>query len=102
MLDRLPNLLLRVEGEGLAVAAAAVVLYFHEDFGWILFVALILAPDLSFAAYAFGPKVGAIAYDAVHTDSRLRLAQWASLPAPARRRTRTSAASNRYTRERPR
>jgi hypothetical protein len=66
MLDRLPHLLLRLEG--LAVGAAAVVLYFHEDFGWILFVALILAPDLSFAAYAFGPKVEAIAYDAVHTE----------------------------------
>jgi hypothetical protein len=66
MLDGLPNLLLRLEG--LAVAAAAVVLYFHEDFGWILFVALILAPDLSFAGYAFGPKVGAIAYDAAHTE----------------------------------
>ena len=66
MLDRLPRLLLRLEG--LAVVVAAVVLYFHEDFGWILFAALILAPDLSFAGYAFGPKVGAIAYDAVHTE----------------------------------
>ena len=66
MLDRLPHLLLRLEG--LAVAAAAVALYFHEDFGWILFVALILAPDLSFTGYAFGPKAGAIAYDAVHTE----------------------------------
>ena len=66
MLDRLPLMLLRLEG--LAVAAAAVALYFHEDFGWILFVALILAPDLSFAGYAFGPKAGAIAYDAVHTE----------------------------------
>ena len=66
MLDRLPHVLLRLEG--LAVGAAAVALYFHEDFGWILFVALILAPDLSFAGYAFGPKVGAIAYDLVHTE----------------------------------
>jgi hypothetical protein len=66
MVDRLPRLLLRLEG--LAVVAAAVVLYFHEDFGWILFVALILAPDLSFAGYAFGPKVGAIVYDAAHTE----------------------------------
>ncbi len=66
MLERLPHLLLRLEG--LAVAIGAVVLYFHEDFGWILFMALILAPDLSFAAYSFGPKVGAIAYDAVHTE----------------------------------
>ena len=45
MVDRLPHLLLRLEG--LAVAAASVVLYFQEDFGWVLFVALILAPDLS-------------------------------------------------------
>jgi hypothetical protein len=64
--DRLPHLLLRLEG--LAIVAAVVVLYFHEDFGWILFVALILAPDLSAAGYAFGPKVGAIAYDALHTE----------------------------------
>src|SRR2546430_13487919 len=63
---RLSHVLLRLEG--LAVGAAAVALYFHEDFGWILFVALILAPDLSFAAYVFGPKVGAVAYDAVHTE----------------------------------
>jgi hypothetical protein len=64
--DRLPHVLLRLEG--LAVVAAAVTLYFHQDFGWIIFVALILAPDLSFAGYAFGPRVGAIAYDAVHTE----------------------------------
>jgi hypothetical protein len=66
MLEHLPHLLLRLEG--LAVALAASVVYFHEGFGWILFVALILAPDLSAAAYAFGPRIGAIAYDAVHTE----------------------------------
>lgn len=66
MPDRLPHLLLRLEG--LAVATGATVLYFHEDFGWIAFVALILAPDLSFAGYAFGPRVGAIAYDSLHTE----------------------------------
>ncbi len=67
MLERLPQVLLRLEG--LAVVAAAFALYFHEDFGWILFVALILAPDLSFAGYAFGPRAGAIAYDAAHTET---------------------------------
>jgi hypothetical protein len=66
VLDTLPPVLLRLEG--LATLVAAVVLYFHEDFGWILFVALILAPDLSFAGFACGPKVGAIAYDAAHTE----------------------------------
>jgi hypothetical protein len=64
--ERLPHLLLRLEG--LALGAAAIVLYFHEDFGWVLFLVLILAPDLSFAGYVFGPKVGALAYDAVHTE----------------------------------
>jgi len=84
VLDRLPHVLLRVEG--LAVAAAAVALYFHEDFGWILFVALILAPDLSFAGYAFGPRAGAIAYDTVHTEiSRSPSARSGSSPAPAAR-----------------
>ena len=66
MLDRLPHLLLRLEG--LAVLAAAVVLYVHKDFGWILFIALILAPDLSFIGYAIGPKVGTIAYNSLHTE----------------------------------
>ena len=65
-MSELPRRLLRLEG--LATAGGAVGLYFHEDFGWIPFVALILAPDLSFAAYVFGPKVGAVVYDTVHTE----------------------------------
>jgi hypothetical protein len=66
MVDRLPHVLLRLEG--LAVLAAAVVLYFHEDYGWVLFAALILSPDLSFAAYSLGPRVGALVYDLLHTE----------------------------------
>jgi hypothetical protein len=66
LLDRVPNVLLRAEG--LALAAAALAVYFHEDFGWVLLVALILAPDLSIAAYALGPRGGALAYDLVHTE----------------------------------
>jgi hypothetical protein len=64
--DRFPRLLLRLEG--LAVAVGAVVLYFHADYGWVLFAALILAPDLSFAGYALGPVIGAVAYDLAHTE----------------------------------
>jgi hypothetical protein len=59
-------LLLRLEG--LVVLVAAVALYAHEGFGWILFAVLFLAPDVSFAAYALGPRVGAAAYDALHTE----------------------------------
>jgi hypothetical protein len=65
VVDRLPAVLLRVEG--LAVAAAAVALYVREDFGWLLFAVLILAPDLSAVGYLAGPRVGAVSYDAVHT-----------------------------------
>jgi len=66
VLERLPRTLLRLEG--LAVLVGALVLYFHADFGWLLLVVLILAPDLSFAGYAFGARVGAVAYDALHTE----------------------------------
>jgi hypothetical protein len=66
VLERLPRTLLRLEG--LAVLVGALVLYFHADFGWVLLVVLILAPDLSFAGYAFGPRIGAVAYNALHTE----------------------------------
>jgi hypothetical protein len=66
MVERLPGVLLRLEG--LALLVASVVLYFHADFGWVLLLVLFLAPDLSFVGYAFGPRIGAIAYDAVHTE----------------------------------
>src|SRR6476659_8062873 len=65
MVARLPRALLRTEG--LAVAVAAIALYFHADYPWWLLVALALAPDLSMAGYLAGPRVGAVAYDAAHT-----------------------------------
>ena len=64
-MTRLPSQLLRLEG--LAVGVGAVALYFDAGFGWLLFLLLILVPDLSMVGYAGGPNVGAIAYDAVHT-----------------------------------
>jgi hypothetical protein len=60
-----PRVLLRLEG--LAVAAAALAVYFHESYPVWLFVALILAPDLSMAAYAAGPRIGAMVYNVAHT-----------------------------------
>jgi hypothetical protein len=65
VLERLPRLLLRAEG--LVVAVSATVLYFHADYPWWLFLALILAPDLSLIGFAAGPRVGAATYDAIHT-----------------------------------
>jgi hypothetical protein len=59
------RLLLRLEG--LALFAGAVALYATSDHSWLLFAALILAPDLGFAAYLAGPRVGAFCYNLVHT-----------------------------------
>lgn len=53
--------------EGLMLFTAALFLYAHAGASWMLFGALFLAPDLSFAAFVFGPRAGAIAYNAVHT-----------------------------------
>lgn len=57
--------LLRIEG--LALFAAALLLYANSGASWKLFALLILAPDLSFAFYLFGPRAGAIAYNTVHS-----------------------------------
>ena len=65
MTDRLPRALLHFEG--VVVAAAAVVLYFHLGYPWWLFLVLILAPDLSMGGYAAGPVIGRATYDAAHT-----------------------------------
>jgi hypothetical protein len=65
MTDRLPRALLHAEG--LAVAAAAIILYFHLGYPWWLLVVLALAPDLSMLGYVAGPVVGARVYDLAHT-----------------------------------
>jgi len=59
-----PRLLLRLEGAALLVIA--VVLYARTDTSWWLFAVLMLAPDLSFLGYLAGPRIGAVAYNAVH------------------------------------
>ena len=63
--DGAPRLWLRLEG--LAVCALAVLLYAHGGHSWLLFAALFLAPDLSFAAYLAGPRIGALGYNAAHS-----------------------------------
>jgi hypothetical protein len=65
VLRRLPRLLLRLEG--LVLFAAAIALYLREDFSVLALLLLFLAPDLSFVGLAGGARVGAVAYDAVHT-----------------------------------
>jgi len=59
------SLLLRLEH--LALTVLFVVLYAASGMSWWLFAALFLAPDLAFAAYLFGPRIGAMIYNAVHS-----------------------------------
>jgi hypothetical protein len=65
MLERLPRRLLHLEG--LAVLVAAIALYFDAGYGWLALVLLFLVPDLSMLGYLGGPRIGALAYDVVHT-----------------------------------
>ena len=60
----LPNLLLRMEG--LTVLIAAIAAYAHQGGSIWLFLALILAPDLGMIGYLRGVRVGSIVYNALH------------------------------------
>ena len=59
------RVLLRLEG--LLLLAGAVTFYAHFGSSWLLFALLFFAPDLSFAGYLLGPRLGAAIYNAVHT-----------------------------------
>ena len=61
--EGMPRLLLRLEGAALAVAS---IYMFHRIGGNWWWFALILVPDISMAAYFFGTRPGAIAYNATH------------------------------------
>jgi hypothetical protein len=53
--------------EALALFAIAIALYVNFGDGWKLFAMLILVPDLSMLFYVFGSRVGAFAYNAMHS-----------------------------------
>ena len=53
--------------EGLALFLGMTLLYWVWEGSWWVYAALFLAPDLSFAAYLFGPRFGAMLYNAAHT-----------------------------------
>ena len=46
-----------------AIAALALALYAANDFSWLLFVLLFLAPDLAMLGYLLGNRVGAMVYN---------------------------------------
>lgn len=59
------RMLLRLEG--LMLLAGMMLLYALSGESWWLFAILFLAPDLSFAGYLAGPRIGAIVYNAAHS-----------------------------------
>ena len=61
----LPTAILRLEGA--VILSLAVFLYVRVDGGWLLFVLLLLVPDVGILGYLRGPRTGAITYNALHT-----------------------------------
>jgi hypothetical protein len=62
-----PGFLLRLEG-GLDLALS-LIFYRTIDADWLLFVVLLLVPDLSMLGYLRGVRLGTICYNLVHTLS---------------------------------
>lgn len=59
------RVLLRLEG--LCILVASVLAYAKFGNGWGTFALFFFAPDLSFAGYLAGSKVGAMAYNLAHS-----------------------------------
>ena len=53
--------------EGAAVFIASLFAYQSNHFSWLLFAVLFLVPDASLIGYVFNPRLGAMAYNAIHT-----------------------------------
>jgi hypothetical protein len=53
--------------EGLTLFASMTLLYAVWGGSWWIYGVLFLVPDLSFLAYLAGPKIGAIAYNVMHS-----------------------------------
>lgn len=63
----IPAILLRTEGA--VLLAAASLLYRDQGGSWLLFALAFFAPDLAMIGYAAGSRIGAMAYNALHTAS---------------------------------
>ena len=61
-----PRALLRLEG--LAILGLTAFLYARSGEPWWLFAALFMVPDLSFAAYLGGRRIGSLAYNLTHSE----------------------------------
>ena len=62
----LPVIFLRVEGA--VLLALAIFLYARRDASWVMFLFLVLVPDVGILGYASrNPRVGAVVYNLFHT-----------------------------------
>lgn len=62
----LPRVLLRLEG--LAVLGGAITLYGYQGYSWLAFAVFLLSPDVAMVGYALNPRLGALAYNVMHTS----------------------------------
>jgi hypothetical protein len=60
-----PKILLQIEGGLELVLSLIFYQYLHAN--WILFVVLLLVPDLAMLGYLGGIKIGTICYNLIHT-----------------------------------
>ncbi len=63
----MPNLLLRIEG--LTIMALSIYFYYYMNFSWLIFIVLLLTPDLATLGYLTSMKIGSILYNLFHTYS---------------------------------
>ncbi|WEG15085.1 DUF4260 domain-containing protein [Alkalihalophilus pseudofirmus] len=55
--------------EGLAFLVLSVYFYWVNEYSWVMFFILLLAPDISMLGYLVNSKVGARCYNIFHTYS---------------------------------
>ncbi|WP_261284420.1 DUF4260 domain-containing protein [Serratia proteamaculans] len=67
MSDLTPPMRRLLRLEALLALILSVVVYHSQHYGWGLFAACFLIPDISFLAYVLGKKAGAIGYNIAHS-----------------------------------
>ena len=56
-----------LQAEGATLFALASAGYAYSGLSWWLYAALFFVPDVSFAGYLAGPRIGALAYNGLHS-----------------------------------
>ena len=56
-----------LQAEGAALFAASLAVFSTLDASWWMYVVLFLVPDVAFVAYLAGPRIGAYAYNTLHS-----------------------------------